>query len=302
MATTERTRRLTADGPNGAAGSSPAYSIQEDQARTNEHYEQPAEFFATITGGEWNVYSCNLWESASSQTESQERKLDRFGELLDLRPNQRILDVGCGWGGPLVYLARRFGVKGVGLTLSATQKRIADARAQRYGVDVNILECHWADFSDSEGFDAVYTDEVIVHFHDLLGFFAKSHELLRPGGRMLNKELHFASSAFNQTTRTAVFVNAIYGETGNYRTLHEELALLDQAGFVLDRIEQLSGKNYQQTLDSWLSNMQSGREELEGLVGRDYYRRFRTYLKLAKQIAAQLMTIDVVVGRKPLAG
>ena len=111
------------------------YSVEEDQERTNVHYEQPVEFFYLFTGGEWNVYSCNLWDEAKSDTESQEAKLDMTASLAGLKPGMRILDVGCGWAGPLTYLCKTYGVSGVGLTLSPTQKKCADERIAKHGVD-----------------------------------------------------------------------------------------------------------------------------------------------------------------------
>jgi len=110
------------------------YSVEEDQQRTNVHYEQPPEFFYLFTGGEWNVYSCNLWDTATTDTESQEAKLDRTAELARLQPGMRILDVGSGWAGPLTYLCKKYGVTGVGLTLSPTQEQAADERIAQHGV------------------------------------------------------------------------------------------------------------------------------------------------------------------------
>ena len=167
-------------------------TVDEDRQRTNIHYEQPVEFFYALTGGDWNVYSANLWTGAQTQTESQERKLDLLAEMMELRPGMRILDVGCGWGGPLTYLSKKYGVRGVGLTLSALQKGAADERIAAHGVDVAVVESHWKEYQDDEPFDAVFTDEVIVHFFDLGDFFRKVYGLLRDGGLMLNKELHFA--------------------------------------------------------------------------------------------------------------
>ncbi|MDQ2941870.1 MAG: class I SAM-dependent methyltransferase [Chloroflexota bacterium] len=262
------------------------YSVEEDRERTNTHYEQPVEFFYALTGGEWNVYSANLWSAAQTQTESQEKKLDLLAELMHLRPGMRILDVGCGWGGPLAYLSKKYGVRGVGLTLSSLQKGAADERIAAHGADVTIVESHWKDYVDIEPFDGVYTDEVIVHFHDLGDFFANVYGLLRPGGVMLNKELHLVHARHSEMTRAMSFINEVFGSTGNYRTLAEELTLVGEAGFDVEAIRQMPLREYQKTVDSWLANMKGQRPRLEELVGRETFRRFQTYLQLCHYIQA----------------
>ncbi len=278
-----------------------AYTPGEDKERTNSHYEHPVEFFYTMTGGEWNVYSANLWTGASTETESQGAKLDLLADLLQLQPGQRILDVGCGWGGPLVYLSKKYGVQGVGLTLSSLQKQAADERVARHAADVTIVESHWKDYRDDQPFDAVYTDEVIVHFHDLSGFFAKVYGLLRPGGRMVNKELHLAHGRYSEMTRAMSFINEIFGSTGSYRTLAEELTLVGDAGFDVRTIRQMSCLEYQKTVDHWLANMKEHRSRLEELVGVATFRRFQTYLHLCHYIhGGTRMTLDIVVSHKPM--
>jgi cyclopropane-fatty-acyl-phospholipid synthase len=275
-------------------------SIEEDRERTNTHYEQPVEFFYTLTGGEWNVYSANLWTDTETQTESQEKKLDLLAELMQLRPGMRILDVGCGWGGPLVYLSKKYGVQGVGLTLSSLQKRAADERIASHDADVTIVESHWKDYDDDQPFDVVYTDEVIVHFNDLGGFFTKVHGLLRDGGCMLNKELHLVHARHSEMTRAMSFINEIFGSTGNYRTLAEELTLVGEAGFDVAAIRQMPLREYQKTVDSWLANIKGRRARLEELVGRATFRRYQTYLQLCHHIhGGTRMTLDMVVCRKP---
>ncbi len=271
-----------------------SYSIAEDQQRTNVHYEQPEAFFYGFTGGEWNVYSCNLWEEGFDDTRSQEAKLDLTGELAGLRPGMRILDVGCGWGGPLTYLCKRFGVRGVGLNLSPTQKRAADERVARHGVDVQVHVRHWAEFEDPEPFDAVLTDEVVVHFNDLGGFFKKAHSLLRPGGRMVNKELHLRHPRHALLERGGEFVSQIYGDTGNYRTLAEELELTYEAGFELDQVRHIPRHHYETTIDHWLANMHHNREVMVEASGEEQYRNFRIYLRLARRLQRNV-TLDYVV-------
>jgi cyclopropane-fatty-acyl-phospholipid synthase len=276
-------------------------SKEQDRQQTNTHYEQPVEFFYALTGGEWNVYSANLWTGSSTQTESQERKLDLLAEMMQLRPRMRIMDVGCGWGGPLVYLSKKYGVRGVGLTLSSVQKAAAEERIARHGADVSIVESHWKDYQDDEPFEVVYTDEVIVHFHDLGDFFSKVYGLIRDGGRMLNKELHLVNARHSEMTRAMSFINEIFGSTGNYRTLAEELTLVGEAGFDLEAIRQMPLLEYQKTVDSWLANMKAARGRLEELVGRETFRRFQTYLQLCHHIhGGDRMTLDLVVSRKPM--
>jgi cyclopropane-fatty-acyl-phospholipid synthase len=283
-------------GAEGWSGYQRASTADEDVERTNSHYDLPPEFFLTLTGGRWNCYSCNLWEGAATETESQERKLDLLADLMGLRPGQRVLDVGCGWGGPLVYLAKRYGVHGVGLMLSSPQLECAEERARREGVDVDFRVCHWHDLEDAEGFDAVYTDEVIVHFQDQLGFFRKVRRLLRGSGVMLNKEAHFAHERFFRPTAAGAVVSDIFGESGSYGLLGDELSAADSAGFAVERVVSIPIENYSKTLEAWQANLRRSRRRLERLVGADQYRRYMRYLRVGRRITSgPWMTVDIVV-------
>ena len=274
-----------------------AYSVSEDREHTNAHYERPPEFFATITGGRWNVYSCNLWDGdVNDDTVSQQRKLDLIAELAGLRPGMRLLDVGCGWGGPLTYLCARHGLEGVGLTLSPSQQAVAEDRIRREGARAEVRLAHWQEFRPPARFDAVFTDEVIVHFNDLGAFFERCHDMLVPGGVMVNKELHLKHPRFAVLQRGGQHVSESFGDTGNYRTLADELALAAAAGFDVERVHHIERAHYEATLNAWLHNMHAAREQLIGLVGTGDYRAFRTYLKLGHRILRN-MTCDVVVCR-----
>lgn len=277
------------------------YDVQTDADRTNVHYEQHPDFFYGFTGGEWNVYSCNIWdEGITTDTQSQEAKLDLMAQYMQLQPGMRILDVGCGWGGPLTYLCKKYQVQGVGLMLSPIQKQAAEERIAKHGVDAQVQICHWQEFDDSQPFDAIYTDEVIVHFNDLVGFFKKAHRLLKTGGMMVNKEGHFTRKEYlTQLSRGEAFVNEIYGFTGNYRTLYEELHMVDQAGFELAWHHQIDRSHYRTTFDHWLSNMYANRERMIEVSGEDNYRRFRAYLKLVRAgFNTTTPTVDIVASRK----
>ncbi len=280
-----------------------AYDVEEDAKRTNVHYEKHPNFFYGFTGGTWQVYSCNMWPegiAVDDDTAAQEAKLDKMAELMELQPGMRILDVGCGWGGPLTYLCKKYGVSGIGLTLSPIQKAAADSRIAAHGVNAEILVCHWKDFKPSQLFDAIYTDEVIVHFHDLLDFFKKAHAMLRSGGMMVNKEVHFNRKADLQNlTRGDAFVNQIYGFTGNYHTLYEELEMLDQANFYMYHHFQLSRDDYPKTLSRWIDNMFMNQEQMIAVTDQKTWQDFRKYLRLARMMFFQPgSSVDIIAAKR----
>jgi cyclopropane-fatty-acyl-phospholipid synthase len=276
------------------------YSIEEDAQRSAYHYEQDPRFYYAFTGGEWNVYSCILWpEESTTPTEAQAAKLDLMAREMKLEPGKRILDVGCGWGGPLVYLCQKYGVTGVGITVSAKQRDEAEARAKKYGVDAQFQLTHWENFSDEKGFDAVYSDEVIVHFHYLEKFFAHTWNLLKFGGRSVHKELHYTHSKHTIYERTGEHVQSVFAFTGNYRLLGEELLMLNNAGFEMVNAIQIPMENYHRTVEYWLNNLFDNRDELIELVGEKVWRDFRKYFKIVRRtFSTNAMTLDVVVSQK----
>ena len=264
-------------------------SPAEDRERTNVHYMLPARFFTTFTGGAWHVYSCNLWGGDANpdvrdpdvQTRAQERKLDAFAQLLELRPGKRLLDIGCGWGGPLIYLCRRFGVIGYGIALSEHQVDHAREWAARLGVDCTFEVRHWEDLPSTHRFDGVMSDEAIVHVHRLETLFEKVASVLVPGGLMVNKELHFGHPRFGHAlSRASLFINALFGGTGNYRSLGDELQMANAAGFAVEELRQIPAIEYVHTLASWRANLFGARAELLDLIGLDAFTNYTKYLML----------------------
>jgi cyclopropane-fatty-acyl-phospholipid synthase len=276
-----------------------AYALEEETLRSSSHYELDPEFFYTLTGGEWNCYSCSLWEPGFTMTQAQEKKLDKLAEMMKLQPGMKILDVGCGWGGPLVYLCKKYGVVGHGITITPRQIPEAAARAARHAVNATFQVRHWKELPDVETYDAIYTDEVIVHFHDLGDFFAKCHRLLKQGRMMVHKELHLTHSSYSALGPMGQHVNKVYGYTGNYRTLQEELQLVDANGFELTHIFDLPIEQYNITMDEWLSNLFKARQRLKAITSEQAYKDYRGYLKAYRYIfTTGHLRLDIVASRK----
>lgn len=276
------------------------FEIDEETARSSSHYELDSEFFYLAIGGEWHTYSSFLWEDGFTATQAQEKKLDLLADLMQLEPGMRILDVGCGWGGPLVYFCKKYGVSGHGIAVTPGQIEAARARAARHGVDATFEMVHWQNLPSTERYDVIYTDECMVHFRDLGGFFRKCHEALKPGQLMVHKELHLTHSSESRLGRLSEHVNKVYAYTGNYITLHQELRLLDESGFRLENVVTLPMHNYQRTLDFWDQNMLDHRDRLRELVGAETFKDVRLYLKAMRYLFTRLPVfgLHVVASRR----
>jgi cyclopropane-fatty-acyl-phospholipid synthase len=275
------------------------YGTDEETERVRSHYERPVEFFYPVLGGPWHVYSGLLWERASSLSEAQEEKLDLLAQVMRLETGQRILDVGCGWGGPLVYLCERYGVRGVGLTVAAGQQRGAEERIARHRANASALLCHWREYQSDDLFDAVYADEAAGHFSDLDGFFAMAHAALRVGGRMVVRDLHFTHPRHAEMSRAMVFINELFGDTANYRTLADELVAASRAGFDLVGLRQIDIAHYLRTLDAWHRNLREHEPLLSRVTSGGDVRRFEMYLRLSKRaLRSGTMTVEVATFEK----
>src|SRR3954453_12265949 len=110
------------------------HSLARDKAAIRHHYDVSNAFYALILGPSM-VYSCAYFaEPGDSLQDAQTRKLDLICRKLRLAPGERLLDIGCGWGSLLIHAAQRYGVHGVGVTLSAEQAAYARQRIARLGL------------------------------------------------------------------------------------------------------------------------------------------------------------------------
>ncbi|BCE01299.1 SAM-dependent methyltransferase [Marinicellulosiphila megalodicopiae] len=273
------------------------FNKKEQERRVAYHYEVDANFFKILTGGEWNVYSSPMGSSEFSLNDAQERKLDEFAKLMKLKPGMTILEVGCGWGGPLVYLCHKYHVKGVGITLSEKAIPVATQRAKDYGVDAQFFVKNWQDLDNDNKFDAIYTDEVIVHFSDLQGFFNKAKTILNPEGILVNKELHFKHSIHKHSMdNLSAHINRMYGYSGNYRTLLDELSMIDHAGFQLEKIIDIPIEDYRYAIENhWIKNINRNKKHLEELTSKRHVYDIKLYLKgINKIFLADVFGLHIV--------
>ena len=154
------------------------------------------------------TYTCALFPTETATLEeAQHAKYDLVARKLDLQPGQRLLDLGCGWGGMVRHAAREYGVHALGVTLSREQASWAQRRIKEEGLD-HLAEVRFMDYRHVEetGFDAISSIGLTEHIgvKQYASYFGFIRDRLRPQGRLLN---HCITRHDNRFTETGAFLD-----------------------------------------------------------------------------------------------
>lgn len=234
-----------------------------------KHYDLGNDIFEAMLDSNMQ-YSCGWWGGASSLEEAQLRKMELIARKLKLAPGMKVLDVGCGWGGLGIYLAKHHGVQVTGITVSREQAAYAAAHSE--GLPVRWLLEDYRSLTDR--FDRIVSVGMFEHVghKNYATFMDKMRELLEPEGLFL---LHTIGSNIHRESvdpwiRRYIFPNGILP---SIRTIGMSL----ENRFVLEDWHSF-GKYYDLTLMAWEANFRKGAEEGRFHVTNEVYRMFRYYL------------------------
>ena len=253
-------------------------SRRRDRASIAYHYDQPVEFFAPWLGQSL-VYSCAYFEnSGDSLDEAQRRKLNLVCRKLRLKPGERFLDIGCGWGS-LVMHAASCGAQAHGITLSREQAATAQRRIERARLNGGCT-AELRDYRDLDGrlpqVDKIASVGMFEHvgLKNLPLYFQVAFRLLKPGGLMLNHAI--AHSPLSPAPADS-FVGRYVFPDGKLVTLSEALTAAESQGFEVRDVENLR-EHYELTLRQWVAGLEAHREELLQRVPEKTYRIWLLYM------------------------
>ncbi|MER5431862.1 class I SAM-dependent methyltransferase [Streptomyces sp. NPDC002588] len=254
-----------------APGVLPSVTPNEAVARTNSHYELPPEVFAAFLGTSMK-YSCGLYSGPESTLDqAQEAKLAWVVDAnLRLRPGQRLLDVGCGWGSLVLFAARR-GIEVVGVTPSRPQREHILRRAAELGV-ADLVEVRLGGFTESDlsgrRFDGVAMIGSIVHMPDRAEVLLRAYELLGPKGRLYLSESCFRNRKIFDAYRRSPGFEFVGGEIfgfGEMVPLSDLIAAAEEAGFSIVKLTDLT-THYPRTLADWEERVRDRRNQIDALI------------------------------------
>jgi cyclopropane-fatty-acyl-phospholipid synthase len=258
------------------------HSIERDKAAVRHHYDVSNEYFALFLDPTM-TYSCAIFSrGAKTLEEAQWTKRELVCTKLGLKPGERVLDVGCGWGAFAIHAAKEHGVHVTGITLSEPQAELARQRAQAAGVgdQVDIKVMDWRELQ-AEPFDAISSIGMVEHVGsgNIDNYAVALRNFLKPGGRLLN---HGIGRVRHSDPEAGAFSERYVFPDGAPLHVSRILTAVERAGFEPLHVEGFR-MDYAETLKHWADNFDKNLPRAIELGGEERVRVWRLYLRTARR-------------------
>jgi cyclopropane-fatty-acyl-phospholipid synthase len=234
------------------------HSRERDAAAIGFHYDQPRAFYGSFLDSRM-IYSCGYWDTGvANLADAQIAKIDHVLRKVRLRPDERLLDIGCGWGALVIRAAQQFGAHALGITLSRAQYDYRDLRG--------------------EMFDKVVSVGMVEHVgRERLGtYFKAAYDALRDDGLFLNHGIA-QQTKDGRGYRVGGFMAKYVFPDGDLIGIDTTLRAAERTGFEVRDVENLR-EHYARTLRAWYANLEAHRDAAIGATDERTFRIWRIYL------------------------
>ncbi|GGA07113.1 cyclopropane fatty acyl phospholipid synthase [Dyella caseinilytica] len=239
------------------------------------HYDRGNDLFKAMLG-KYMVYSCGYWAQATNLDDAQEAKLDLICRKLQLKPGMRVLDIGCGWGEALKFAAERYGVSGVGITVSNEQTELARELCQGLPIEIRLQDYRELD----EPFDAIMSIGMFEHVgvKNYREYFEVARRCLKDDGLFLLHSIgsNHAPSRPDPWIEKYIFPNSMIPAASQVATALEGL-------FVVEDWHNF-GADYDRTLTAWRDNFDAAWPALSARYDERFRRMWHFYLAVSAAV------------------
>jgi cyclopropane-fatty-acyl-phospholipid synthase len=295
-------KSATAKGRNGLRVFT-RHSKERDRKAIEYHYDVSNDFYSLFLDRNM-VYSCAYFRSdADSLDRAQEQKLDHILDKLMLKPGERFLDIGCGWGALIMRAVKKYGARAVGVTLSRNQHEYASRRIREEGLE-GRCEVRLQDYRDiphDGGYDKIASVGMFEHvgLRNLETYFGTLRSLLKDGGLVMN---HGITSADPDSRAVGLgageFIHRYVFPHGELPHISVVLREMTRAGLEAADVESLR-RHYARTCDEWARRLELNRDKAVASAGDKRYRIWQIYLAGCAQVFERgWMIIYQVLARK----
>jgi cyclopropane-fatty-acyl-phospholipid synthase len=234
-----------------------------------KHYDLGNDLFSAMLDKRM-TYTCAYWKGANTLDEAQVNKLELVCQKMNLKPGMRVLDIGCGWGSFLKYASEKYGVSGIGVTISEEQVKLGNELNKDLPVEIRLQ-----DYRDVSGnFDRVVSLGMFEHvgYKNYRTFFNKVKSVLKPDGLAL---LHTIGGNKSVTDGDPWAKKYIF-PFGMIPSLAQISKSLEKT-FIIEDVHNF-GADYDKTLMAWYENFNRHWPELQNKYGDRFYRMWKYYL------------------------
>jgi len=234
-----------------------------------QHYDIGNDVFEAMLDPSMS-YSCGYWHNASGLADAQQKKLDMICRKLELQPGERLLEIGCGWGGLAHFAAQHYGVEVVGITVSKEQQKLARKRCAGLPVAIELM-----DYRDlAEKFDKVVSVGMFEHVgpKNYATYFDTVHRALKDDGLFL---LHTIGNSVT-SPKTDAWIDKYIFPNGKLPSAKEIASVLERRFLIEDWHN--FGSDYDRTLMAWWDNFEQAWPGLQEKYGERFYRMWKYYL------------------------
>jgi cyclopropane-fatty-acyl-phospholipid synthase len=260
----------------------------------SHHYDLGNAFYAAWLDAEMNYSSAIFSRGDETLEVAQRAKIARIVELAGVRADDRVLEIGCGWGALAEELVRRHGCRVTGITLSHEQLAYARNRLSRE-LSHGMAELQWLDYRDTQGtYDRIVSIEMLeaVGQENWPTYFDILHRRLKPGGRAVLQVITIADERFEEYARGADFIQRYIFPGGLLPSRAEIRAHAAAAGLIL-RSEEMFGASYARTLGEWRQRFQASWTDVKAMGFDQRFRRMWEYYLAYCEAGFREQTIDV---------
>lgn len=253
------------------------HSEERDAEVIHHHYDVSNRFYEMVLGPSM-TYTCACFPSEDATLEeAQFHKYDLVCSKLDLQPGQRLLDVGCGWGGMVRHAVEHYGVTAIGVTLSAEQASWAQDAIKEQGLDdrAEVRHLDYRHVTETD-FDAVSSIGLTEHIgvDNYAAYFGFLRDKLKPQGRLLN---HSITRAHNRREATGAFIDRYVFPDGELTGSGRMITAMQDAGLEVQHEENLR-VHYAHTLAGWNRNLVANWDACVAEVGEETARVWGLYI------------------------
>ena len=261
------------------------HMAQLDAEQIQFHYDVSDDFYK-LWLDPLRLYSCAYFrEPDMTLAQAQQAKLDHICRKLMLKPGERFLDIGAGWGGLLMWAAEHYGVTGHGITLSRNQHEYVNGLIKERGLTGRVtMELRdYRDLPEGEPYDKIASIGMFEHVGRayLPDYFAKIHRLLKPGGLLMNHGITAGGTRNHQLgAGMGEFIERYIFPGGELIHVSKVTEVMSEAHLEPLDLENLR-PHYARTLWAWSDALEAQLNDARGITGDRVTRAYRVYLAVS---------------------